>query len=255
MLTIYSRNIFGIPFKKLGRRFKGISQQIADLDPDIVLLQEFTSGLFLLYFQQQLRKYNFFYQNNGLLSRGGLLTMVKKEIKTDNYGFTQFDNPGPKYNLHIFDNMITKGFQTLRLPKYHLCLVNVHTSSVYLSRRGYCPLQLRQIDQIRNFLDFQTIPCFLTGDFNFSPHTPPYKLLLKDSPLTDVSLHLDNSTMLRKKYVRKFDHVFVDPTKLKITGIKYVTDPKFLSDHRAIFTSLRINRTTKISDLPNKSAS
>jgi endonuclease/exonuclease/phosphatase family metal-dependent hydrolase len=251
-LTIYSRNIFGIPFKKLGRRFKGISRQIADINPDIVLLQEFTSGLFLLYFHQQLRNYNFFYQNNGLLSRGGLLTMVKKNIRTDNYGFTQFTNLGSKYNLHLFDNMITKGFQSLRLPQYGLCLINTHVLTVYAGRRGYSPLQLKQVMQIRRFLRRQTAACFLTGDFNFCPNTPPYHLLLKNTSLIDASLDLGNSAMIRKKYTKKIDYVFLDPSRLKIKSIVYLDDPKFLSDHRAIVTSLQIKRAASTTDFPNK---
>jgi len=254
-LTIYSRNILGIPFKKLGRRFKGIFRQIADVNPDVVLLQEFTFGLFLLYFQQQLRNYNFFYQNSGLLSRGGLLMMVKKNIKTDNYNFTQFNDLGPKYNLHVFDNIISKGFQSIFLPEYNLHIINTHLSAVYLSHRGYCPLQLQQVRQIRTFVKSLTTPIFLAGDFNFSPLTPPYNLLLKNTSLVDVSLKLGNSNIFRKKYCRKFDHVFINPTFMKIKSIDYLDDPKFLSDHRAILTSLQINRNTKTADFPNNNAS
>jgi endonuclease/exonuclease/phosphatase family metal-dependent hydrolase len=244
MLTIYSRNIFGIPFKKLSRRFKGISQQIADVSPDIVMLQEFTSGLFLLHFQQQLVNYNFFYQNNGLLSRGGLLTMVKKNIKTDNYGFTQFNDLGPKYNLHVFDNLTTRGFQSVYLPKYDLCLINTHILSKYLSRKSYIPMQLKQIDQIRQFLKKQTEACFLTGDFNFYPDSPPYCQLVKKSSLDDASRYLGNSCLHRNSYAHKIDYVFINPSRLKVKNISYLDDPKFLSDHRAIITKITLKNNS-----------
>jgi endonuclease/exonuclease/phosphatase family metal-dependent hydrolase len=237
-LTIYSRNIFGIPFKKPGRRFKGISQQISDINPDIVMLQEFTSGLFLLYFQQQLKDYNFFYYNNGPFTYGGLLTMVKKNLQTDNYHFTQFTDQGPKYNLHLFDNLITRGFQSLFLPDFNLQLINTHILAKYFSRKSFVPIQLGQIEQIRRFLRQQTSPCFLTGDFNFYPNSPPYKLLLQDTSLTDVSNHLGNSCLVRKKYLHRLDYVFLDPSRIKVDSIGYVADPKFLSDHRAILTKM-----------------
>lgn len=238
MLTIYSRNILGIPVKKLGRRLAGISQQISDLNPDIVMLQEFITGFYLFYFQSQLKKYNFFYLNRGFFTYGGLLIMVKKTIKTSRFKFSQFKDLGPKYNLHLADHLTTRGFQSIYLPKYDLNLINTHILSIYLSRRGYSPIQLEQIEEIRDFLKHQTAACFLSGDFNFSPHTPPYDLLLKETSLTDVSIQLGNSTKFGKNYIRKFDHIFLQKNRLKIKSIDYLTDPAFLSDHRAIVTKI-----------------
>jgi endonuclease/exonuclease/phosphatase family metal-dependent hydrolase len=238
MLTIYSRNIFGIPFKKLGRRFKGISQQIAQTDPDVVLLQEFVSGLFLKYFRHHLENYNFFYLKHGLFTYGGLLTMVKKTIKTSRYRFTQFKDLGPKYNLHLIDNLTTRGFQSIYLPKYDLCLINTHILSKYLSRKSFVPVQLKQIGQIRRFFKRQTAACFLTGDFNFHPDCQPYQLLLNNSSLIDASHNLGHSVNFTKKRAQKLDYVFVDPTRLKVKSIAYLDDPKFLSDHRAIITKI-----------------
>ena len=248
MLTIYSRNIFGIPFKRLGRRFKGISKQIAKINPDVVLLQEFVSGLFLLYFQHQLKDYNFFYLNRGLFTYGSLLIMVKKNIKTDKYHFTQFNNLGPKYNLHLVDNITTRGFQSIYLPKYDLYLINTHILSIYLSKRGYSPIQLKQIDQITSFLKRRHAPCFVTGDFNFVPASPPYDLLLTNSSLIDISANLGNS-IITKRRPKKIDYVFIQPPSLKVKKIAYVSEPKFLSDHRAILTSLQIKRHTKKTNL------
>jgi len=252
MLTIYSRNILGIPVKKLGRRLTGISQQISNLNPDIVMLQEFITGFYLFYFQPQLKKYNFFYLNRSFFTYGGLLIMVKKTIKAKHFKFSQFKDLGPKYNLHLADHLTTRGFQSIYLPKYDLNLINTHILSIYLSRRGYSPIQLEQIEEIRHFLKYQTAACFLTGDFNFSPNTPPYDLLLKDTSLTDASIKLGNSTKLGKNYIRKFDHVLYQKSRIKINSIRYPDDPFFLSDHRAIITSLQINRITKKTDFNNR---
>mgnify|MGYP001568000017 CR=1 FL=1 len=172
-LSIICLNCFGSPLSFNWRvRLKLLADQLNTLNPDIICLQEiFTRGQREILLGILAKSYNRYSSEVVNMSRGGLITFVKKDIKLDEYHFKKYKNQGSIFTLAITDRMAGKGIQNLNLSfsDKALTIVNTHLLCLYGGNKTDINDHKKQTQQLISYLIEYKSNLVLCGDINIFP--------------------------------------------------------------------------------------
>jgi len=259
-MKILCLNCFGIPISLNKRlRFELIAKNINSLNPDIAFLQEVIDHKDKMLLEKVLKPegWNFYSEKNGLLERGGVVTISK--IKGLKYReFVKFVNQGPKKLITVPDKILGKGFHWVKLPSRDIVFVNVHILCPYARREDDIQAQADQLNQLMLYIKtINSKNIVVVGDFNLDPDSNLVKKLKKDCSLSDTltpnDFTIDLKNLNRGKLMNIFsdgknyrtDYIFINKNikniKTKIVFIKpevYKGKKIHLSDHYGILSEI-----------------
>jgi endonuclease/exonuclease/phosphatase family metal-dependent hydrolase len=240
-LHIYTQNAFGLPFTRRQQRFRALAERIRALAPDVAFLQEVLFAGDEKCFQ--IEGYHAAFIPNGMLNRGGLLTLCR--VPLTRVRFHPYRAQGAWHNLQLSDRLLGKGWLEAEAPDWGITLVNTHLVSTYQESRRFVH-DLEQLAQLQQVL--RALPCpgpaVLAGDFNFLENTPFH--CLAEAFVEDVARGLQPQPMGHLQ--PKLDHIFVrglDWTEAQarwvIPGTLAGTrSPVSLSDHAGVSVELAL---------------
>lgn len=260
-VTIYSRNIFGVPFfaNQHKIRIDRLLEESKLARSDILLLQE----VFLPKDKREIRKcfkkeFHIFQAKNGFLRfGGGLCGLFKKRTKIESHHFIPFNSSGFLSNLTITDKIAGKGFQVFKISRpIEITLINTHLTCPYIKNidESYKikNLMANQLSSIKKYVDKETKnPLIICGDFNLEITQDIMKDFITDAGLDNHTSHLHN-TVLENFYspkwlfqsfattIKKPDYVLTKNfPKNWETTIKRASDHhELISDHVGIITTI-----------------
>ncbi len=230
-ITIYSLNsCFLSPYSQ---RF---IHQILQFQPDIVTLQEF----FTPPQRFRLQKIKPFYHRTPIKS--DLITLVHHRLtQFSDFKFNKFKKQGKLFNLQVTGRLLGMGFSISHIISLKLYIINTHLTATYFGENYRDQaVHLSQITELNNFIQETSITdpqssFIISGDLNFTPTSQAYHTI----PWTDLTSQLGGSHN-RPKDFRKLDYIFYWGKKLKSYQSQYLPQPKFYSDHKAIFTKITL---------------
>lgn len=227
-LSVYTQNVFWIPMYGVKGRLRTIAAKILELSPDVVFLQEIQWKRHVHIFEHS--DYQLFHAPGLYATAGGLLTLVKKELKGESKFVKYRSQGGVK---QVADRLLGKGLLDVYIPKFDLHLLNTHFMSTY--SKGFVA-DLSQLAQIQQFMDYtDELKTFIgAGDLNF-PAGSEYHTKLMEK-MVDFTLELDHSHVYSKT---KLDFV-IGKGKIKASKKEYVVYDKFVSDHKGILVEFEV---------------
>ena len=241
-LHVYTQNTFGLPFTYREERFRALADLIERLAPDVVFLQEVLFAGDESFFK--IDGYHTACVPNGLLNRGGLLTLSR--VPLTRVRFRPFQAQGAWNSLQLSDRFLRKGWLQAEAPEWGITLVNTHLVSTYHESRRfvYDGEQLAQLEQVLRAVS-RLGPSVLAGDFNFTEGTPFHRMA--EGRMEDVArgLHPWPIDHLQPK----LDHVFVRNLVWHESRARRVVPGwlggawggRSLSDHAGISVELDLN--------------
>jgi sphingomyelin phosphodiesterase 2 len=236
------------------RRMRLIGQTLADLNPDVVAIQE----AFIKKDRDELiaqlgdsRLQNHAYFGHGV-SGSGLLILSALPILE--ISFHQYQNKGKWYKIWEGDYWAGKGAALVRVPLGKnagvLDFYNTHMQASYVEPDSFdanAPVRLEQMKELRDFV-LKTSrpgnPAILAGDFNCKPGSDDYQLLVEGAGLErllSVDTELDH-ILAKKKPQWNYQ---ASPTQVLTTARdpKAVGEEIRLSDHDGYLTKITLSRT------------
>lgn len=236
-MRVFTYNCCGIPFfsKDIPHRIHLIANEIARLDPDLVLLQEVFLEGHVRILKKRLRKWpHMFSAARAWRTLGGGLAVFSKAPLRD-VRFVRFRSQGPIFRYSAFARVSRKGYVSALVeppgrPSFRV--VTTHLIADYrcwrqgpagpdargaktllesLWKRGalargdpYPGLQKSQIVAVGNYigtLDRGT-PLLVCGDFNMTPRSPLLRDFLRKTGLTDSMEGVLKPSVIKERYYR-----------------------------------------------------
>ena len=195
-LRILTLNIWGPPFaKQRSERIRAIAARLAELQPDIITLQE----VYLEDDRSELlslisRTWPYFrYFPSGVLG-SGLLTLSRYPI-VDSH-FLKYRMAGKPEKPQHGDYYAGKGIGLTRIqtPKGQIDVYNTHTHAQYehTERNEYTIYNACNLYEAARFITAHSTrnPLILCGDLNTQPNEIGYRIIQTIGALTDAYAHL-----------------------------------------------------------------
>lgn len=225
-MKIITQNCFGIGLKNNHKRFQLISNMIVEKKPDLVLLQEVIFPFQVRYFENI--GYRLFYEKKRFYIKGGLLTLVRKDVYPTYWKYEAYSNQGKLFSRQILERFITKGFLIVTL-KDGQKIINTHFLCTYSDSFTADKNQKNQLGQLLNYVK-KTQNVIIGGDFNIHEGSIYYQEFV--NRLIDNTKNMGFSYFKRKT---KFDYIF--SSNLITLDKKYIIYPGkvYPSDHKGIF--------------------
>ncbi len=245
LLRVMTYNIHGCVGADRAVNPDKIAAIIADLDVDIVALQEVEIGHPTRAYRNQAQmiagvldvEHIYFPVEQEGLRRFGLAVLSRCPI----VGFDQIQLP----NVYPLLNPRRRGAlrATLETPAGPICLINTHLSLFRLERR-------LQLNALMAGVDVTVVPAneplVFCGDLNSGPSSETYKQVSR--LLTDVQTASNSgpieATFHAKSPFFRIDHIFVSShfTPLK-TEVRKTTDTAAASDHLPLVVDLALKKS------------
>jgi endonuclease/exonuclease/phosphatase family metal-dependent hydrolase len=221
-----------------------IAQIIANLDPDIVALQEVDANRRRTHYTNQAkylaRKLNMEYQYFSIINRGsekyGLAILGKYPLIKVKYD--RFPTAKTKWPMERRGAMWIR----VRMPRCDINIVNTHFGLQMRDRI----LQVRTLfgdDWLSGVLENH--PLVVCGDFNAGARSPVYREIctrLADVQKTGNCRGYPKPTFFSRYPVLRLDHIFVSrhftPLRVQVPGNPLT---RMASDHLPVFTELMFN--------------
>lgn len=262
-LSIICLNCFGSPLSfNSGVRLKLLATDLNKVNPDVICLQEiFTKGQREILQTTLSKNYNLYSSDTLGMSKGGLVTLVKKDIKLDWYTFEKYSAQGSLFTLALTDRFAGKGIQTLGLSfdKKSITIANTHLLCLYGGNKKDLSDHKKQAQQlISNLIQYKS-DLVVCGDLNVFPSNSilsniKSQLNIEESlSLNDITVspaNLNRGSIINyfgdgKSY--RTDYTLVKKS-LKVVeqrvmfkdSIKYGGNEYNLSDHYGVFTKLEL---------------
>jgi len=209
------------------QRLPGIISAIVAIFPDIICLQEvffksdatsIVSGLLAYGFL------DFFYFKD-------LLIVSKTKLSVKKGGI--FRKQGSIFSLAALDVLYGKGFQTVQFLDNNepFFLINTHLLSALADDSlKYQKVRKEQVKEICEISEkLYSWKKIIMGDFNFQPHTSPYKVLIELG-------FIDTTVKENTTATRHLDFIFQQ--NIHSNGARIAFFDNLLSDHAALAISL-----------------
>jgi len=269
-LTIYSRNVFGVPVfaRRRAERLRGIVAQARGAGADIIFLQE----IFMPGERRALKRhldsgYETSRAHAGLFRLGGGLSASARPGLNMDASFVRFPRSGTFRDMTVGDRLAAKGFQALKaaLPTDEsastpgspaaITFLNTHLTCPYedIDGGGHKEAILEsQLATMEAFIRGVNGPLVICGDFNMDASDRIMADFMRRSGLTDHSAHLP-ATVLGNFFspqwlfrdiirIKKIDHIL---TKNIPAGWTIDVQPAddgdaFLSDHLGLIARIEM---------------
>ncbi|HEY0463234.1 MAG TPA: endonuclease/exonuclease/phosphatase family protein [Polyangiaceae bacterium] len=247
-LRILTWNAWGLPAvsTNLQARMAALPEAIANLDPDVVLLQEIWAESDGLTIKRGLDRHGYHYVSHLAHTRygmTGLLTASKRPLK--NVGFLPFASGRIGHSFWHLEWIASKGVGTylVQTPLGEIEVQNTHLQAQY-ETDSYAAERLSQASEILMMHQDWSLPLVLGGDFNSGAEELPRQALLDldelrdttPSPLPDtIYVRSGSSVRIRVLETRQ---ALTEPVKLE-NGVTTV-----LSDHPAVVVDLELSTCT-----------
>lgn len=212
-------------------RYKTIAETIFSLNPDVIFLQE----IFLKYWTNIFKNpsYKQYFHTNGVAVKGGLLTLIKKDLSARDIVFQKFNHQGNLRSMQIFDRIGGKGYLDVILNN-GLHLINTHLVATYSGRFVEDKNQLGQLKQLLSYTR-NIKKALIGGDFNTDQDGLYYKLCLDQ--FKDLTANIGFTSPNGK---RKIDFIISKGIK-NVSGnaqlVKYPSG-EYPSDHKGIIMEI-----------------
>ncbi len=254
-IRLVSYNVYMVPLTAPARaeRLERLPEKIGELKPDVVMLQEVWAERDSASLEESLRArglshvYRAATANPIAYDSSGMLIASRFPIKNSKrHSFSLGRRPHTPYHL---DWIGRKGALDVQLetPLGLVRFVNTHFQASYHTG-SYESVRIAQSLEMASWLEDESLPLILGGDFNARPHSVSCRVLRQQAGVrlpegrwrVDQVLLRDGEKLAVKSLeMKRLLHV---PVALS-DGSK-----RRLSDHRAVF--MRVGVTKKASDAP-----
>jgi endonuclease/exonuclease/phosphatase family metal-dependent hydrolase len=244
-LRVLSWNAWGLPVvsTNLEARMAALPAAIAELAPDVVLLQEVWAESDGSKLQRALDRYGYHYANHLAHTAYGMTGLfTASKLPLTSVGFLPFASGRIGHSFWHLEWLASKGIgsYTVRTPLGEVQVQNTHLQAQY-DTDTYAAERLSQASEILLMHQDWSLPLVLGGDFNSGAEELPRQALLDLDALSDTTpsprpdtIYVRSGGNLRIRVVES-RQALTEPVRLD-NGVTTV-----LSDHPAVLVDLELS--------------
>lgn len=233
--SIFTLNLYGVPFSQLTRRLQYITDEIHRVDAEVLTFQQVHTFDVVWHLKHILPEFRYICYEKGVIGPvAGLVTFAKYPLTRKEF------TPVNDARLGIFK----KGILICSLKNQ--TIVNVHLSANTLgdwtNQSVFYAQHQKELSILSQVISKHEIPIIIAGDFNIPRDCTLFESFLSDNQLYDA-LKNDIQPTFRKEFLpigepgRRIDHILIKG-RVYQTSYSYIcTDALPSKGVRALFPS------------------